>query len=202
MDVRLLLQGTTDVPVVRHAGHGYYDELLRTGRPDLRVSRTRPPRQEPGRRRLRIGHGLEQSRFPLLPIQRRVQPGDPRPRDGRRDGGRVPQDLALSNEILPRTGGAGPCATAPSTAWPGCSRRCCRAGTARPVRTSSRREHLVSGNAPVGKWPLGFRDHGVPPLLVASEIGGHRGSLLSAAQAAASICRWAQMPCIASTTWW
>jgi len=31
VDVRLLLQGTTDSPVVRHAGHGYFDALLRSG---------------------------------------------------------------------------------------------------------------------------------------------------------------------------
>lgn len=31
VDVRLLLQGTTDAPVVRHAGHGYFDELLAHG---------------------------------------------------------------------------------------------------------------------------------------------------------------------------
>jgi len=31
VDVRLLLPGKTDVPVVRHAGHGYYDALLRHG---------------------------------------------------------------------------------------------------------------------------------------------------------------------------
>ena len=31
VDVRLLLPGTTDVPLVRHAGHGYYAELLAAG---------------------------------------------------------------------------------------------------------------------------------------------------------------------------
>lgn len=31
VDVRLLLPGLTDVPIVRHAGHGYYKELLRDG---------------------------------------------------------------------------------------------------------------------------------------------------------------------------
>ena len=31
VDVRLLLQGTTDSPVVRHAGHGYFGALLRSG---------------------------------------------------------------------------------------------------------------------------------------------------------------------------
>lgn len=31
VDVRLLLPGLTDVPIVRHAGHGYYEELLRAG---------------------------------------------------------------------------------------------------------------------------------------------------------------------------
>jgi cardiolipin synthase len=31
VDVRLLLPGSSDVPLVRHAGHGYYAELLRRG---------------------------------------------------------------------------------------------------------------------------------------------------------------------------
>lgn len=31
IDVRLLLPGITDVPVMRHAGHGWYDRLLRAG---------------------------------------------------------------------------------------------------------------------------------------------------------------------------
>jgi cardiolipin synthase len=31
VDVRLLLPGRTDVPLVRHAGHGYYADLLRRG---------------------------------------------------------------------------------------------------------------------------------------------------------------------------
>jgi cardiolipin synthase len=31
VDVRLLLPGVSDVPVVRHAGHGWYDSLLRAG---------------------------------------------------------------------------------------------------------------------------------------------------------------------------
>ena len=31
MDVRLLLPGKTDVPLVRRAGHGYYGELLERG---------------------------------------------------------------------------------------------------------------------------------------------------------------------------
>ncbi|UCF67806.1 MAG: cardiolipin synthase B [Acidobacteriota bacterium] len=31
VDVRLLLPGRTDVPIVRHAGHGYFDELLQRG---------------------------------------------------------------------------------------------------------------------------------------------------------------------------
>jgi cardiolipin synthase len=31
VDVRLLLAGPTDVPIVRHAGHGWYDLLLRAG---------------------------------------------------------------------------------------------------------------------------------------------------------------------------
>jgi cardiolipin synthase len=31
VDVRLLLPGQTDVPIVRHAGHGYYDALLARG---------------------------------------------------------------------------------------------------------------------------------------------------------------------------
>src|SRR5262249_26034425 len=31
VDVRLLLPGSTDVPLVRHAGHGYYQRLLETG---------------------------------------------------------------------------------------------------------------------------------------------------------------------------
>jgi cardiolipin synthase len=31
VDVRLLLPGRTDVPIVRHAGHGYFADLLRVG---------------------------------------------------------------------------------------------------------------------------------------------------------------------------
>jgi len=31
VDVRLLLPGRTDVPIVRHAGHGYFLDLLRLG---------------------------------------------------------------------------------------------------------------------------------------------------------------------------
>lgn len=31
VDVRLLLPGKSDVPVVRHAGHGYFNDLLRLG---------------------------------------------------------------------------------------------------------------------------------------------------------------------------
>jgi cardiolipin synthase len=31
VDVRLLLPGKSDLPVVRHAGHGYFDDLLRRG---------------------------------------------------------------------------------------------------------------------------------------------------------------------------
>jgi cardiolipin synthase len=31
VDVRLLLPGTSDVPLVRHAGHGYFEELLARG---------------------------------------------------------------------------------------------------------------------------------------------------------------------------
>jgi cardiolipin synthase len=31
VDVRLLLPGQTDVPIVRHAGHGYFSRLLRRG---------------------------------------------------------------------------------------------------------------------------------------------------------------------------
>ena len=31
VDVRLLLQGRTDMPVVRHAGHGNYSDLLASG---------------------------------------------------------------------------------------------------------------------------------------------------------------------------
>jgi cardiolipin synthase len=31
VDVRLLLPGPTDVPLVRHAGHGYFDSLLAAG---------------------------------------------------------------------------------------------------------------------------------------------------------------------------
>ncbi len=31
MDVRVLLPGKSDVPLVRHAGHGYYGDLLERG---------------------------------------------------------------------------------------------------------------------------------------------------------------------------
>jgi cardiolipin synthase len=31
VDVRLLLPGSSDVPLIRHAGHGYFDELLARG---------------------------------------------------------------------------------------------------------------------------------------------------------------------------
>ena len=39
VDVRLLLPGRTDAPLVRHAGHGYYDRLLRRG---VRIFEYRP----------------------------------------------------------------------------------------------------------------------------------------------------------------
>ena len=78
VDVRLLLPATTDVPLVRHAGHGHYRALLSRGVRIFEYQRVDPARQVDGRRRPGLGRRLHQPRLPLLPLQRRVQPGDPR----------------------------------------------------------------------------------------------------------------------------
>src|SRR5882724_10121645 len=77
VDVRVLLPGRTDVSLVRHAGHGYFADLLAL-RPGLRVREGHPSRQDPGRRRPGLGRRLDQPRLSFLRLQRRVQPGDPR----------------------------------------------------------------------------------------------------------------------------
>lgn len=78
VDVRLLLPGASDVPLVRHAGHGVFRYLARAGREDLRVRNVRPARQERRRRRLRLDGRLDEHGLPVLPFQLRVQRRGPR----------------------------------------------------------------------------------------------------------------------------
>ncbi len=80
VDVRLLLPGVSDVPLVRHAGHGSYRHLLKRGVRIFEYAAVRPAREVDRRGRVRLDGGLDEHGLPVVPLQRGVQRRRPRRR--------------------------------------------------------------------------------------------------------------------------